>query len=127
MNGFQILNKDKVAIPINVLDAEVAEMWNFKPQNSKEYAMPKSRSEFEEGSIGEFEYYSQSNWFDTIGFQISAGMSFQDIIDDLTETFKDFIGKTDEDGTVLTLENIVPEKMIVLKTWIEKGYIPMSI
>lgn len=66
--------------------------------------------------------------YDTIGWMISEGKSFQGILNYYRdEVFNDFIGAVDEDGTKITLEYIIPKKTLLLKTWIEKGYQPKQI
>lgn len=65
MNSFQILDKENNPISINQLDKEAAEFWDVEIQ-SKSYACPPN--DFPEGTS---EFYSNPNWYDTIGWQIA--------------------------------------------------------
>jgi len=128
MSAFKILDKDDKPIPINKLDDEVASLWGFKAEDAKEYAKELSREEFSKDYKGCFEYASQSNWYDTIGWMIaSEGKSFQDILNYYSEVMKDFIGQKDEDGNIITLETIYPKRVLILNTWINKGYQPKQV
>lgn len=124
MNGFQILDKNNKAIPMNILDAEVAELWGFKPEVNTEYAKEYSRDHFEKGTKGCLKYYRQSNWFDTIGWTIAdEGLSLQGILDKYADDFSKYIGKKDsKTGEVITLETIYPKRVLLINTWIAKGY-----
>lgn len=127
MAAFQILDKENNAIGILELDKEVCELWGV-PVHPKRYAMENPREYYPEGIKGEFDFYSQSNWYDTIGWMIaSENKSFEDIIEYYRETFKKFIGKKDEEGNLITLEYIIPKRMLLLNTWIGKGYQPKQI
>ena len=69
MNSFQILDKENNPISINKLDEDAAKFWGIQPQR-KEYAappkdFPKGTSELEKY------FYSNPNWYDTIGWQIA--------------------------------------------------------
>jgi len=121
MDSFQILNKDNTPIIINKLDEEVCALWKV-PVDKKSYAVEYPREHFSDDRSGAFEYASQSNWFDTIGWMAAEGKSLQDMIDYYTDIMKDYIGKIDEDGTIITVESIYPKRMLLLNTWIEKGY-----
>ncbi len=119
MNGFQILDKENNPIGINALDKEVCDMVGNEV-DKKQYCRLGRREDFEK----ELDYvFKTSNWYDTIGWMIaSENKSFQDIIDYYTEIMKEFIGKKDDDGSIITIETIYPYHMKVLNTWIEKGY-----
>lgn len=122
MIQFKMFNRENKQLSYKELDKEVAELWGFTPQNETEYAKPKSKSEFSDTLIGEFEYWSQSNWFDTIGWHMYKGLSLQEIIEDYEKVFEQFLGKTDENGEVITLKTIIPKEYELLRTWIKKGY-----
>ena len=123
MNAFQIWNKENISIPINKLDEEICELLEI-PVDKKHYCMLGKREEYK----SDFDYFSHCpNWFDVLGWLISEGKTFEDIIEYYKEVFKDFIGEKDETGQVLTLEIIIPYKMKVLKYWIEQGYQPKQI
>lgn len=119
MNGFQILNAENAPIPINKLDEEVCEIVGVEP-NKKNYCLLGKREDFK----SDLDYISRcSNWYDTIGWMIaSEGKSFQDVLDYYADIMKEFIGKKDEDGTIITLEYIYPYQTKLLNTWIAKGY-----
>ena len=128
MNKFQILNKNGEPIAINALDAEVCEIIG-NDIHPKHYCVLGKRSDFPKGTRGGFEFLSQtSNWHDTFGWMIAEeNKSFQDMIDYYTNVIKEWIGKVDEDGTVITVDLIYPYHMKVLRTWIAKGYTPKQI
>lgn len=127
MSAFQILNKDGIAIPINELDKEICELWGV-PIHPKRYAMENPREYYPEGNKGNYDYVSQANWFDTIGYMIaSENKTFEDIIEYYRDVFKEFIGLKDENGELITLETIIPKRMLLLTTWITKGYQPKQV
>ena len=123
MNAFKILDNKGNAISINKLDKEVCEMMGAEVDN-KHYCRLGKREEFDESIKGELDYLFHSpNWYDTIGWLIaSEGLSFEGIIDYLKKDMKHFLGTKDEDGSIITIEDIYPHYMQVLNTWIEKGY-----
>lgn len=82
--GFQILDKNKKAVPINEIDRIASEFWNVDYDN-KLYASPVRMTyaqyvesygeQFNENGINitKFRYkgsQTMNNWFDTIGFNI---------------------------------------------------------
>lgn len=118
MNAFQILDKDNNPISIGELDRQVCELTGNE-QDKKYYCNLAKNSELKTFK----EKFSVSNWYDTIGWMIaSENKSLQDILDYYADVMKEYIGKIDEDGTVLTLEYIYPYHTLVLNTWINKGY-----
>lgn len=126
MPAFQILDKNNNPIPINKLDEEICQILGIEA-HPKRYASFRKREEYSNDMKGEFDYKMQSNWFDTIGYQFSQGMTIEDIIESDKKDFADFIGKVCSDGSIITLEYINPGKMKVLNTWKEKGYKPISV
>lgn len=118
MNAFQILNKEGNPIPINDLDREVCELTGNE-YDPKHYCVLGNRKDHK--SDLDF-MINTHNWYDTIGYQISQGMSFEDIYENWIKTMSDFIGQLDENGEVITVETCVPYHTKVLKSWIEKGY-----
>lgn len=123
MSAFQILDKNNNAIPINKLDKEVCELVGNE-QDNKYYCTLGKREDYPDGFKGKWEFHSRTtNWYDSIGWMIaSEGKSLQDIIDYYTNVMKDFIGKKDENGVIITLESIYPYHTKVLNSWINKGY-----
>jgi len=120
--GFQIRDTKGEAIAINTLDKEIAVLWGVECR-PKRYAVRNNRDFYPEGIKGDFDFASQSNWFDTIGYMIHAeGKSIQDLIDYYTDVMKEYLGKTDEDGSIITIEIIYPKIMLLLNTWLNKGY-----
>jgi hypothetical protein len=118
MNSFQILDKDNNAISINELDKEVCEIVGNEVDEEC-YCVLGRREDYE----STWDFISKaSNWYDTIGRMIAEGKSFQDILSYYADTMKKFIGKTEEDGTVITLEIIYPYHTKLLNSWINKGY-----
>lgn len=118
MNSFQILDNQGNAIDINQLDKEVCELMGVE-QHKKWYCTLGKREDHP--SRWEF-LLRTSNWYDTIGWMIAEGKSFEDILAYYADVMKDFIGKEDETGNILTLETIYPYHTLVLNTWISKGY-----
>ncbi len=123
MNAFQILDKDNNPISIGQLDREVCELTGNEV-DTKWYCTLGNRKDYPEGFKGDMEYSRRtSNWYDTIGWMIaSEAKSLQDIIDYYADVMKEFIGQTDDDGSIITLEKIYPYHLKVLNTWINKGY-----
>ena len=123
MNAFQILDNQGKPIPINTLDKEVCEIIGNEV-DPKYYCDLGRRSDYPEGMQGEIEYLRRTiNWYDSIGWLIaSEGLSFEGILQHYADGMKEFIGKVDEDGTVITLERIYPYHCMVLNTFINKGY-----
>lgn len=123
MNAFQILDKDNNAIKINDLDREVCELTGNEV-DPKEYCRLGNRKDFPEGHKGNIDFiFNTYNWYDTIGWMIaSEGKSLQDIIEYYKDVMKEFLGKVDENGEVITIEYIYPYHMKVLNSWINKGY-----
>lgn len=119
MNAFQILDANGKAISINSLDKEVCELVGVDV-DKKHYCKLGKREDYDSN----WDYISKtSNWFDTIGWLIaSKGLSLQGILDYYADSMKDFIGKKDEDGNIITLEVIYPYHTKVLNAWINKGY-----
>lgn len=122
MKAFQILNKEGIAISINKLDEEVCAIVGVEV-HPKDYCKLGKREEYKTN----FDYICVSNWFDTIGWDIAQGLSFQDILDKWSDVMKEFIGQTDEQGNIITLETCIPYQYKVLNSWIEKGYQPISV
>ena len=123
MSAFQILDKNNNPISIKNLDEEVCKIVGNEI-DEKEYCRLGKRSDYPNTNRGEMDYLLRtSNWYDTIGWMIAKeNKSFQDIIDYYKETMKAFLGKTDENGEIITIERIYPYEIKVLNTWIEKGY-----
>lgn len=123
MNAFQILDKDNNPVSIGQLDREVCELTGNEV-HPKHYCTLGNRKDYPEGFKGEMEYHRRtSNWYDTIGWMIAyEAKSLQDIIDYYADVMKEFIGQTDDDGSIITLEKIYPYHLKVLNTWINKGY-----
>lgn len=123
MNSYQILNKDGKPIAINVLDAEVCALLNVDVQ-VKHYCRLGKREDYPEGRKGDFQYFSRtSNWHDTLGWLIAAeNKSLEDIIEYYTNILKEWIGKEDESGGIISVDLIYPYHMKVLRSWIAKGY-----
>lgn len=119
MNAFQILDAAGNPISINALDKEVCDIVGVEP-DKKWYCKLGKREDYK----SEWDYISRaSNWYDTIGWMIaSENKSFHDILAYYADGMKDFIGKIDENGVVITLEYIYPYHTKVLNAWIEKGY-----
>jgi len=118
MNAFQILDKNNNAIPINKLDEEVCKIVGNE-KDSKWYCTLGRREDHESN----WAFISKTtNWYDSIGWMIAEGKSFQNILAYYAESMKEFIGEIDEDGTVITLEVIYPYHTKVLNSWINKGY-----
>lgn len=122
--GFKILDAEGNAISIKALDKEVCDLVGVEV-DPKYYCRLGKPEDFEK----EIDYlFKTSNWYDTIGWMIaSENKSFEDIIEYYTEPMKEYLGKTDENGTVITMDVIYPYHMKVLKTWIAKGYQPKSV
>lgn len=119
MKSFQILDKENNPISINELDKEVCELTDN--EQDKKWYCPLGNKKDHKSKIDFIR--KCSNWYDTIGWMIaSENKSFQDILDYYIEIMKEFIGKKDEDGTIITLEVIYPYHTKVLNTWINKGY-----
>ena len=123
MNAFQILDKNNLPVSITTLDKEVCELVGNEV-DEKHYCILGKRSDYPDTHKGEMSYLSNtSNWYDTIGWMIaSEGKSFQDILDYYADIMKEYIGKQDENGNIITLEYIYPYHTKVLNTWINKGY-----
>lgn len=119
MNGFQILNKEGIAIHINKIDEEICELLN-KPVDKNSYCMLGNREDYK----SDWEYLTRcTNWFDSIGWMIAHdGKSFEQILEHYSEVMKEFIGQKDENGIAITLEDIYPYHCKVLNTFISKGY-----
>lgn len=118
MNAFQILDKENQPIEINELDKQVCELVGNE-QDKKYYCLLGKREDYE----SDWAYISNtSNWYDTIGWMIAEGKSFQDIIEYYKDIMKEYIGKTDKDGTIITIEYIYPYHIKVLNHWIDSGY-----
>lgn len=122
MNSFQILDSNNNPISIQDLDKEVCELTGNEI-DPKWYCPLGNRKDHD----SEIKFLRVSNWFDTIGWMIAEGKSFQDILDYYSECMKDFIGKPDENGNILTLEIIYPYHTKVINHWVSKGYKPKSI
>lgn len=118
-NGFQILDKDGNPISINNLDKEVCEIVGNE-QDKKYYCTLGRREDYKD----EFDYITKTtNWYDSIGWMIAfEGKTFQQIIEYYTNAMKEFIGKEDSTGQMITIEMIYPYHMKVLNNWIDKGY-----
>lgn len=108
--GFQILNAEGEAIPINKLDEIVAKFWGVEVQE-KSYARPYKRTDFPKGIIGELQYYACGNWFDVIGWSIYASKTSGD-----WDLVKDYMEMSKES----------PYNKL-LTYFKEKSYIPKSI
>ena len=123
MNAFQILDKNNLPVSITTLDKEVCELVGNEV-DEKYYCRLGKRSDYPDTHKGKMSYLSNtSNWYDTIGRMIaSEGKSFQDILDYYADIMKEYIGKQDENGNIITLEYIYPYHTKVLNTWINKGY-----
>jgi len=119
MNAFQILDKDNNPISIGELDRQVCELTGNEI-DKKHYCRLGNIKDHK----SEMKYvFNTSNWYDTIGWMIaSENKSFQDILDYYADVMKEYIGKVNEDGTIITLEYIYPYHTLVLNTWINKGY-----
>jgi hypothetical protein len=126
--GLQVLNKEGIPISMNALDAEVCEIVGVAIDDNC-YCRLGRRDEFPDSFEGEMDYLrSASNWYDTIGCMIAReNKSFQDVLEYYADAMKDFIGKKDNKGNVITLETIYPYHTKVLNTWIEKGYVAKQV
>lgn len=123
---FRILDKNNNPISINDLDREVCELVGNK-YSTTSYCQLGRRSDYPDDTKGYISYLCEtSNWFDTIGYMLAKGMSFQDILNYYTEPFIDILGEKDDNDVTITLELIYPYHTKVLNTWIEKGYQPVS-
>jgi len=124
MNAFQILDNQGNPVSIGQLDREVCELTGNEI-DPKYYCKLGNIKDHE----SEMKFvFNTSNWYDTIGWMIaSENKSLQDILDYYADIMKEYIGKIDEDGTVITLELIYPYHTLVLNTWINKGYIAKQI
>lgn len=124
MNAFQILDNQGNPVTIGQLDREVCELTGNEV-DAKHYCPLGNIKDHE--SRMKF-VFNTSNWYDTIGWMIaSENKSFQDILNYYADVMKEFIGKIDEDGNVITLEVIYPYHTLVLNTWINKGYVAKQI
>ena len=121
--GFKILDKDNNAIPINQLDKEIAELWG-KECDPKHYAVPRKRDTYPEGRKGQFDYITQSNWFDTIGWRIHFNKTKS--WDELKKVFEDDYAKLLKEFNV-TIEKVHPEIFKAINTFKEKGYTPVPV
>jgi hypothetical protein len=122
-NTFQILDKDGNAIPINQLDREVCELQG-KEYDPKWYCGFADPSKYEDLNCIDYIYKEMSsNWHDTLGRLISnEGFSFEGMIEYYEGVMKDYVGKKDENGVVLTIDMIYPRRIPLIRHWIEKGY-----
>lgn len=124
MNAFQILDSKGQAIPINILDQEVCELQGKTP-DPKWYCGFKNPKDYPNGE-NDAKYILDemtSNWYDTLGWMIAdKGYSFEDLINYYKDLMKEYLGQELEDGTVVTIEYIYPERMKLLNHWIKKGY-----
>jgi len=118
MNSFQILDENNNPIALNTLDEQVC-MLTGNEVDPKKYCALGKREDFK--TDREF-VFNTFNWFDTVGWQIAAGKSFQDILDYYADAMKEFIGELDEFDNVLTLETIYPYHTKVLNYWMTAGY-----
>jgi len=125
MNVFKILNKTGEALTIAELDAEVCKIVGVEI-HPKYYCKLGKREEYK--SNWDYVCHAQS-WYDSIGWMIASdGKTFEGIIEYYTDLMKEFIGQLDDDGvTIITIDVIYPYHMKVLRSWIEKGYQPISI
>lgn len=123
MNAFQILDKNNNPVSIKKLDQQVCELTGNEV-DPKWYCRLGNRKDFPQTFEGEIEFLIKTyNWYDTIGWLIaSENKSFQDIIDYYKDSIKEFLGKKDENGEIITIEYIYPYHMKVLNYWIDKGY-----
>ena len=123
--SFQILDKNNNPIPINSLDKEAAEFWGFKTDNPKLYAMPESRDKFPEGWKGSFEFNSQSNWYDSIGWAISFKKctTWRQVKDYLLEAWQEYLLEYPE----ATEEECLGAKGRLIDHWESKGYTPKCV
>jgi len=120
--GFQIRDAKGEAIAINTLDKEIAVLWGVE-YHPKNYAVENSRDHYPDTVNGSIDYADQPNWYDKIGYKIhSQGLSIQGVINDYKEVMVDHLGKKYKDGSVITLESIYPKVMLLLNTWLNKGY-----
>ena len=129
--GFQILNAEGVAIPINKIDREVAEFWGNKCLDN-EYAKPLSRDKFPEGIKGSLEYYQQTNWFDKIGWLIKdEWCTWKSLKGDIIACQKDLIAESLFNDDFMELVKLFRE---LYKPWFDlidhfksKGYTPKQV
>ncbi|MCP4255538.1 MAG: hypothetical protein GY775_19460 [Candidatus Scalindua sp.] len=129
MKSFQILDKSEKPVAINTLDAEVCKLQGKTP-NAKHYCGFENPNDYEKG-VDDYAYVSTEltgNWFDTIGWLIaSENKSLHDIIDYYKDIMKEFLGMLDKEGNRITIEMIYPNKIKLLKNWINKGYVARQV
>lgn len=138
--GFQILDKEGKAIPINLLDKEVCELWGdeidpkyyCKPYTQEEILQqvkedPKNKDKNEEQlkCLARWRYVSQSNWYDQIGWVIHQYKftTWEQIYEYFKSYWKDFL----EEHPQLTFEECDPKKVELINYWKEKGYTPKPV
>ena len=119
--GFQIKNKQGIAIPLNTLDKEIAELFGVKC-DTKEYISYPSRTD----------QMPRSNWFDTLGWFIhNHGFNMFDLRTYILGTiFNAYEGVNH--GSVLDLKidlekvnaciEVTKHQLQILDMWKEKGY-----
>ena len=123
--SFQILDENNKAIPINLIDEEVAKFWNVEI-DKKYYACPKSNDEKTNRR------FLARNWFDTICYIIhSQKLENWDLI--LMAFIEPYINMKDEEWNKLTyiekLNEIFswPEQkpyIDLILYWKSKNYVP---
>lgn len=117
--GFQILNSEGKAIPINKLDEEIAMFWG-KEVHPKEYATPLHEPKFLSYKESFEFHWRNNNWFDLLGWYIHYDKitTMQSLKDRYIAPFvKIPIDELMQEPTFKKYYNL-------LDLWIEKGYIP---
>ena len=122
--SFQILDENNKAIPINLIDEEVAKFWGVEI-DKKSFACPKSDEKLN------FRIMSR-NWFDTICYNIhSQKLENWDLI--LMAFIEPYINMKDDEWNKLTyLEKLTeifswPEQkpyIDLILYWKDKKYVP---
>ena len=129
MRKFQILDREGTPIKLEELDSQVCNLQG-KTRDPKYYCGFADPKEYPDGKENARWIADEmtSNWYDTIGWLIAERQkSLPEIIDHYAEVMSDFIGKTDESGKKITLEDCYPYRITLLKDWINKGYVAKSL
>lgn len=130
--GFQILDKEGNAIPINTIDEMVCEYWKV-PVKKDSYAMPLTRDKFPKDIKGSMEYHMQQNWYDKIGWLISQDkhVTWKSLKGDIIACQKDLLAESLYNDDIMDLIKILRE---LYKPWLDLinhfeslGYQPKSV
>lgn len=137
--GLQIINKNGEKLPINKIDIEICKLLGNEvdPKRycklcNEEELIAKTRAKLEKdptvnkdqiGVLIEWEVAIQPNWFDSIGWMAANNnLSLDEIIESYRKPMEKWLGKTDSDGELITMESIYPAHMKVINYFKEKEY-----